>query len=286
MKLKKLNKFKFLLTSLILVAILGYIIFSYFVVKVLPEVLSLSLFTIAIVAGIAAFFNPCSFVVLPVYITGIFLKKEKKTRAEKIVYYGILAALGIVTFNLILGSIIGVLGESFVKSFTLAHPLVRIFRGSVGLILLILGLMYLAGRGFHYPFFERIGRTFQNLQTKSTSTSMYVYGFSYNAIGIACTGPILTIALISAFASGSFISALFIFSVYSFTMAIMMVFVSMLSAYAKAELINQLRANVNKIKRISGVVLITVAIFLTISSVYPQEVSKLFSELIPKILVK
>ena len=115
---------------------------------------------------------------------------------------------------------------------------------------------------------------------------MYAYGFSYNAIGISCTGPILAIVLVSAFASRNIASALFTFLAYSFTMAIMMVFVSTLSAYAKEELISKLKANVNKIKRISGVVLIAVAIFLTISSVYPQEVSKLFSELIPKILVK
>ncbi|MBI3631628.1 MAG: hypothetical protein HY219_02075, partial [Candidatus Staskawiczbacteria bacterium] len=243
-------------------------------------------FIVAIVAGIAAFFNPCSFAVLPAYITGIFLRKQKKTKSERIVYYGILAALGIVTFNLLLGSIMGILGESFVKSFTLTHPFVRIFRGSVGLILLLLGLMYLFGKGFHYTIFEKIGRSLQNLRIKSVSTSMFIYGFSYNAIGIACTGPILTIVLITALSSGSFVSALFTFLVYSFTMAIMMIFVSMLSAYAKEELINKLRANVVKIKKVSGMILIIVAIFLTISSVYPQEVSKLFSELIPKSLIE
>jgi cytochrome c biogenesis protein CcdA len=164
----------------------------------------------------------------------------------------------------------------------LAHPFVRIFRGGVGLILLTLGLMYIFGRGFHYSIFEQIGRIFQNLKTKSTSASMYVYGFGYNAIGIACTGPILAIVLVSALASGSIASALFTFLVYSFTMAIMMVFVSMLSAYAKDELINKLKASATNIRRISSIILIIVAIFLTISSLYPQEISKLFSELLPK----
>ncbi len=280
------NKFLISLIGLVLIALSGYLMFSYFVVKVMPETLSLSLFIVAVSAGIAAFFNPCSFAVLPAYITGIFIRKGRKVNSEKIIYHGVLAALGIVTFNLLLGSIMGIFGEGFIKSFTLAHPLVRAFRGSVGLILLFLGLMYLFGRGFHYQFFEKIGRSFQNLKTTSASTSMYVYGFSYNAIGIACTGPILAIVLITALSSGSFVSALFTFLVYSFTMAIMMIFVSMLSAYAKEELINKLRANVGKIKRVSGIVLIVVAVFLTISSVYPQEVSKLFSELIPKGLVE
>ncbi|MBI4010292.1 MAG: cytochrome c biogenesis protein CcdA [Candidatus Aenigmarchaeota archaeon] len=284
--MKNEYKFRILLTSLILASIFGYLTFSYFVVKIMPGVLSLSLFIVAIVAGIAAFFNPCSFAVLPAYITGIFLRKERKAKRERIVYYGVLVALGIVTFNLILGILMGILGEGFVKSFTLAHPFVRIFRGGVGLILLTLGLMYLFGRGFHYPVFEKIGRSFQNLKTTSANASMYVYGFSYNAIGIACTGPILTIVLVSALAGGSFVSALFTFSVYSFTMALMMVFVSTLSAYAKEELINKLKANVGKIKKVSGIILIIFAIFLTISSVYPQEISKLFSEMVPKSLIE
>ncbi len=283
--MKQINKFRFLLTVLILVAILGYIIFSYFVVKVVPGI-SLSLFIVAIVAGIAAFFNPCSFVVLPAYITGVLLKKEKKSKRERIVYYGALAAIGLLTFNLILGIVMGLLGEGFVKSFALSHPLVRAFRGGVGLILLILGLMYLVGKGFHYPLFENIGRIFGRLKTESASASMFVYGFGYNMIGVACTGPILAFVLISAFASGSFTVALFILLVYSFTMALLMIFVSLLSAYAKEELINKLRASLTSIRKVSGIILIIVAILLTLSSLYPQEVSKLLSDYLPKILVQ
>lgn len=284
--MKTKNKFFISLAGLVLVVLVGYLLFSYFVVKVMPEVLSLSLFIVAIVAGIAAFFNPCSFAVLPAYITGIFLRKEKKVKRERIVYYGILAALGLITFNLILGIFMGILGEGFIKSFSLSHPLVRAFRGGIGLILLVLGFMYLSGKGFHYPIFERISRIFQNLRTTSFSTSMYAYGFSYNAIGVACTGPILAIVLVSAFASGSFFSALFTFLVYSFTMAIMMIFISMLSAYAKEELINKLSASLPGIRRVSGIILIIVAIFLTISSLYPQEISELFSAYLPKILIQ
>ena len=231
--IKIVSNFLITLLSLMLIAIIGYLTFSYFVVKVMPETLSFSLFIVAVVAGIAAFFNPCSFAVLPAYITGIFSTKEKKIKSERTLYYGILAAFGIITFNLILGILMGVLGEGFVKSFALDHPLVRVFRGGAGLVLLLLGFMYLFGRGFHYPVFEKIGRSFQNLKTTSASASMYVYGFSYNAIGIACTGPILAIVLVSALASGNIASALFTFLIYSFTMAIMMIFVSMLSAYAK-----------------------------------------------------
>jgi cytochrome c-type biogenesis protein len=274
------SKFLIALSSLILISLVGYIVFAYFVVKVMPAVLSLNLFIVAIVAGISAFFNPCSFPILPAYITGMFMSRGSER--ERTFYYGGLAALGVITFNLILGSIIGILGESFVKSFTLAHPFVRIFRVSVGFILLTLGFMYLFGRWFHYPIFEQIGRSFQNLKTKSVSVSMYVYGFGYNVIGIGCMGPILTIVVVSAFSSGGLIQALLIFLVYSFTMAIMMVFVSMLSAYAKEKLIDKLKANVVSIKKVSGIILVIVSIFLIISSVYPKEFSKLFSELLPK----
>lgn len=284
--MKSENKFLISMISLILIALAGYITFSYFVVKIMPEILSLSLFIVVIVAGIGAFFNPCSFAILPAYITGIFIRKGRKSKRERIVYYGFLAALGLITFNLILGILMGILGESFLKLFSLSHPFVRIFRGGIGLVLLILGLMYLFGRGFHYSFFERVGRAFQSLRTNSADASMFLYGFGYNMIGIACTGPILAVVLISAFSFGSFASAVFTFLVYSFTMALMMIFVSILSAYAKEELISKLRTSVINIKRISGLILIIVAIFLTISSLYPQEISELFSVYLPKILIQ
>jgi cytochrome c biogenesis protein CcdA len=104
------NKFLIALSSLILIALVGYLAFAYFVVKVMPKPLSLNLFIIAMVSGIATFFNPCCFPALFAYVVGIFLRKESKAIRERIVYYGSLAALGVITFNLILGTLTGILG--------------------------------------------------------------------------------------------------------------------------------------------------------------------------------
>ena len=98
----------------------GYFVFILFMTKVVPDLASFSVVLVAIVAGIATFFNPCSFAVLPAYLSRFFSVNEVSNKKVKVIYYGIIVSLGIVTFNLVFGSIIGLLGENFAKSFALA----------------------------------------------------------------------------------------------------------------------------------------------------------------------
>ena len=163
------------LAGVILVALVGYYIFINYMTVFVPNLASYSLLLIAVVAGIAAFFNPCNFAVLPAYLSYYYSLTEKadksKNKFKTILLYGIVAALGIVTFNLILGSLIGLLGAGFGKSFALKgdapNQLVRIFRGIVGAIILALGLIHISKIELNLSWLNAISNKFSLKKSKN-----------------------------------------------------------------------------------------------------------------------
>jgi cytochrome c-type biogenesis protein len=277
--MKNKNGLKISLSLLLITAVIvaGYFIFRYFVVDVTKAFDSYSLLFLAIVAGIATFFSPCSFPTLPAYLSSFYGKEEKNI--SKIVYYGALTAIGIVVFNIIFGSLIGVLGESFAKSFAIStnqpNLYVRIFRGVVGSALILFGIsQYFTG----LRFFHNITHYGTRLVTQnSQTTKAFTYGFAYNIIGIGCVGPILSGLILFAFSTGGFVSALSAFIIFSLTMAFLMVVLSFLVGTAKKETVERLTNMAPKIKKLSGVILVLVGLFLLLSSIFIREfVSLLF----------
>lgn len=263
------------LLSILAVISVGYYTFILFMTKVVPNLASFGIVLVAIVAGIATFFNPCSFPMVPVYLTRFFYVKDDSKNRMKVVYYGLIVSIGIITFNLLFGSLIGLLGENFAKSFALAtenpNIYVLIFRGIIGTVLIFLGSMAILGRGLHFAIFDKVSRNFYSLEEKNPTKSFYVYGFGYNLIGIGCAGPILAILTVFAFASGGFFTALLAYFVFSLVMSGLMVFVSLLAGFAKTQFITKISRNVNKIRRISSFILVLVGLFLLLSSIFVKE---------------
>ncbi|MBI2084874.1 MAG: hypothetical protein HYT70_04685 [Candidatus Aenigmarchaeota archaeon] len=263
-----------LLISLILLAfviLFGYLTFRYFVITVTKTFEVYSLLFLAIVAGIATFFNPCSFPVLPAYLTSFYGARRKGI--SKIVYYGVLTALGIIVFNIIFGSLIGILGENFAKSFALStdqpNLYVRIFRGVVGSVLILFGFsQYFTGLGFFHRIAEYSNRL---IIRQNSSAKAFTYGFAYNIIGIGCVGPILAGLILFAFSTGGFISALTAFIVFSLTMAFLMIVLSFLVGLVKRETIEKLTNITPKIRKWSAVILILVGLYLFLSSIFVKE---------------
>ena len=86
----------------------GYFTFIYFMTSVVPSFSSYGLVLVAIIAGISMFFNPCSFTLLPTFLTFFATKDELKGKRKlgKFLLYGLFASLGIITFSIILGVLI------------------------------------------------------------------------------------------------------------------------------------------------------------------------------------
>ncbi|MCH7850364.1 MAG: hypothetical protein IH845_01845 [Nanoarchaeota archaeon] len=269
-----------ILMGIIIVALVGYFIFIKYMTVFVPNISSYSLILIAIVAGIAAFFNPCNFAVLPSYLSYNYSLSEETSKTSKnkfksILVYGLVAALGIIVFNLILGSLIGLLGAGFGKSFALAgdtpNLIVRIFRGVIGSILIVFGFLHLSGRGVQFKFISKISQSLSSSKQTNPYIGLFSFGFFYNAIGIGCSGPILAGLTVFAFASGGFYTALFAFLLFSLTMAVLMILISLLTGLSKGNLISKIGTSTLAIKKISGTIMILVGLLLLFSSIFVKE---------------
>ncbi len=259
----------------------GYGLFIYLLVNAFPNAASLGIIFVSIVAGIASFFNPCAFPILPGYLAQYYVsapqKEEKNSTLGAILFYGFLAAIAVISFNILLGAIVGGLGTGFANSLGLSGPnpniYIRWFRGIVGIFLILLGYSHATGRGIN---FSRLGHWLPRYErSKSPGRNFFYYGFFYPLIGIGCGGPILAGLSLFAFASGGFLSAFSAFLIYSAVMAILMIVVSLLVGLSREGLLKAVGSSVLTIKRISGIILLLVGAFLIFSAVFVQTFTKL-----------
>jgi len=257
---------------IILIALIagGYYTFLFFVKSVVPSFSSYSLVLVAIIAGVSMFFNPCSFSLLPTFLTFFATKKELKDKNKlgKFLLYGLFASLGIVTFSIILGSLIGLLGAGFGKSLSISAE--TIFRGVIGGLLVFLGIMHFRGVGLHIEFLEKFSNGIMSPKDKGPLMGMYMYGFGYNALGIGCGGPIMAGLFVFSISLGGFTSALLAFIIFSLTMVVLMLLISILVGLSKDTLINKMKAKSGSIKKFTGVILFLVGSFLLLSAVFTR----------------
>jgi len=272
--MRKKIQFALIIFLLVAVTLGGYGLFLTTVVKLMRQELVLGIVIVATIAGVASFFNPCAFPLLPAFLAQYYVHTEKEKKGETL-QHGILAAGGVISFNIILGLLIGLLGLGFGKSLGLAgdspNLWVVIIRGAIGFLLIILGFSHATGRGlqfdFLFPLTQRITGS-KNLDQERGSKKFYWYGFFYPLIGIGCGGPILAALSVYAISLGGTMQIFSAFFVYSLVMGALMVFVSLLVAYSKVQFLDSLKGAIVPIKKISGIVLMVVGVFLGLSSIF------------------
>ncbi len=251
------------------VIIAGYFVFRAFATT--PDQTVFNLYILAIIAGVASFFSPCAFPLLPSYFSFYHQtdndEKIKSKGVSKTLRLGLAASFGVITFVLVLGLMIALLGSGLAQGLSISGPepsqFVRIFRGGVGVVLLILGVGQLLGWNLKPEFADAFAyRTRPEREGKrNPAVNLFLYGLGYTTAGMGCTGPILAGLMIFALSSGGFITALGAFGVFSLTMGGLMLLVSELVAASKQTLITRLKAATPKIKWTASVLLILVGVF-------------------------
>lgn len=257
-----------ILSLFVVIILAGYAGFRIFAGA---DLSSANLYLLAVVAGVASFFSPCAFPLLPSYLSFYYMAGQDDTavspRIGRGLKLGLSSALGVISFVLVLGGIIAILGAGAGKSLSISGPepsqFVRGFRGVVGLILLTLGIMQLTGRNLKPKFVDAFAyRTRpQRDGGRSPATTLYLYGLGYNAAGMGCTGPILAGLMLAALTSGGFTAAFSAFVIFALTMGLLMLVISALVAASRQTLITRLKAATPKIKWAASVLLIVVGLF-------------------------
>ncbi len=273
------GKIYFIVVALLvtLIIVTGYIIFRYFITSVAGTPEAYSLLFLAVVAGVATFFSPCSFPLIPAYLS-VFATAENVRR--KVLYYGMVGAAGIFLFNILLGAVIGLVGAGFAKSLAITSgvpsPITLVLRTVIGIVLILLGIIQLANLAFFTTFFHKIGHLISPKQKEKSAKSIFVYGFGYTAAGLGCAGPILAGLIVFALASGGFLSALLAFVIYSLTMSSLILIVSALVGLAEMKTIARIEEATPKIKNIAAVIQFLVGVFLIYSTYNVELFRRLF----------
>ena len=258
-----------LLLLLLAVIGLGYAEFRYFAAVVMPRPGAYNLPVLAVMAGVASFFSPCAFPLLPGYLsfyTDVRADGNQANRSARALGLGLVTAGGVLTFTLVLGSTIGLLGLSAGQALSISgpepSPFVLWFRGLVGVLLVALGLAQLFDVNLKPGLADKLAwYTRPNRQGNGGATTLYLYGFGYTAAGMGCTGPILAGLTVVALATGGFSTAIATFAVFAMTMGGLMLLVSGLVATSQDTLIQRLKASTPRIKQVASVLLVLVGLF-------------------------
>ena len=264
--------------SLLLVIVigLGYIGFRYFAAAVMPQMESFNLLALAIIAGVASFFSPCAFPLLPSYLSFYTRTTGNGNESSPLAHtlqLGIVASMGVVTFTLILGAVVGLLGAGAGQTLSISGPepsrFVLWFRGVIGVILVALGLAQWFNINIKPGIADKLAwYTRPNRAGARGTSTFYLYGLGYTAAGLGCTGPILAALTLFALSSGGFSVALITFFIFAATMGSLMLLVSGLVATSQETLIHRLKASTSRIKQVTSLLLVFVGLFNLFSIFY------------------
>jgi cytochrome c-type biogenesis protein len=254
------------------------------------DVAQLGLIAFAFLAGLAAFFSPCSFPLLPGYITYYFKvgadaekKKAEKAAKEGIEYVpvepskgtqvrqglkmGTISGSGIVLVYFVLGIIII---PALLLGVSLSGDAISYFKPIVGTILIIMGLLTVAdvtiNTGYITAPFRRLKDSIVPRKGPKKPTfdnwGLFLYGVGYGSASASCSAPIFIALAVAAVSTGELWDAVITFFVFLFALWFMMVIVSIVLTISEEKVKVGMMKHYIWIKRITGVVFIIAGAYL------------------------
>lgn len=209
------------------------------------------------IAGLVAFFAPCSFAILPGYITYYISKhsiEDKKRRLIKNIIqgfvFGLIASIGFFTVFGFAGFGVIAIGQ-FIKQFI---PWIAV---ATGIILIIVGILMFFGKEF--LFFQAPNIKFINQNEKA---GIYLFGIVYAIGSLGCVFPIFLSIVIQGIASNSFIDGAYTILAYILGMSIIMIAITTLTFATKYLILKKLEKILPYMKKLSAVVLVFAGIYM------------------------
>jgi cytochrome c-type biogenesis protein len=216
-------------------------------------VISFNLFSLSLLAGALAAFNPCGFVLLPAYLTSLILTGDIAERKTSIYLRATRFSLGMTV------GFIGVFGgfalvvAPFARSIEKFLPIITII---VGIALLSLAIPLILGKSF---FLKKLANP--NIAPTKSWLSQVGYGITFALVSLSCTvGPFLAISA-AAISTKNPIKIITIFITYALGMATIVLALSLFVATAETRIFAIIRRSQGLIGRFSGVLLLIVAVY-------------------------
>ncbi|KXA91890.1 hypothetical protein AKJ63_00555 [candidate division MSBL1 archaeon SCGC-AAA259D18] len=213
----------------------------------------IGLLSLAFSAGAVAFFNPCSFALLPAYLSfslgssGSNPKRGLRTALEGVKLGG-LAVSGLASVFGGIGVLVSLLGSQI-------GPYLSHFLLGVGPALIAVGALWLVGVEVPPPDF--LAGTLD-----PGRSSFFLFGVAYGLGSLSCVFPVFLMVVFSALGAGGFASAMTVFLAYIIGMGAMMIAASVVMALSREALVEKFRAATRYVKGVSGVILIAAGFYL------------------------
>ncbi|MBA7607352.1 hypothetical protein ES703_14511 [subsurface metagenome] len=206
-------------------------------------------------AGVAAFFNPCSYAMLPAYVSYYLGRGDKNEKAKSTLRrglegagFGTAATLGFLSVFLIVGTLVSWIGAGI-------RPYFPWLSVAVGIVLMALGLLWLMNISLPSPPSLKAPQ-------KTAHLSFYFFGIAYAFAAVACVLPLFLMIVLSALTTGGFASGLLIFIIYALGMGTMMITVAVAVALSKGLLLRYFRSALPHIKKASAIILIAAGAYM------------------------
>lgn len=177
---------------LLAVGVMGYLAWLAFVRGVLApgEFAGYGLVLSTVFAATASFFSPCSFTVLPSYISFAGDGAGQARRVAPTLLNGLAAAAGVVAAVASVGVLIGTLGLAIGPELSITgdnpNPVVRGLRIGIGTFVLAMGLTHLLNLSHRIPLLGRIASWAVRAEGSRPPSrwSRFLYGAGYVVVGI------------------------------------------------------------------------------------------------------
>jgi len=180
-----------LVLAVVLVGVAGYGGYLLYPRFDLPVVDAVGLAVLALAAGVAAFFSPCSFPLLAALLTretvGRGDPSDRLGAPRRALAYATALSAGTTAFLALTGSVIAAGGRTFVESVTFTSPTGRLIRVLAGSLLILLGFAQLDV--LRLPFW-RVARLAQPLlwsqagvRRRAPAVGFALFGFAYLIAG-------------------------------------------------------------------------------------------------------
>lgn len=214
-------------------------------------------------AGMLASVNPCGFALLPSYIAYFlgteeraFAQQSREVRLARAALLGLLVTTGFIAVFSVVGILVSLGGRTLIAFVPWAS-------GTIGVILMLLGVAIFTGRALHLPIalprFNPRGRGI---------TAAFFFGIAYAIASLSCTLPIFLLVVGGTLALQGVGLGLTLFVSYGLGMGAVLVALTMSAALFKGVLTRYLRAALPYVERVSAVFLLGAGAYLVLYQLY------------------
>ena len=227
--------------------------------------------------GVLTFFSPCSWPLLPGYMT-YYLGLRDSQNQKKAFLGGIVAASGIVLLFLVIAILVGLFGSAISQYVIYLEPIVGVMLILMAVLIILdininFGLLTFPikkGMAFSKRTLDKIrgkdetedeAKMVKNIE-EGGYVGLFLYGIGYGAAAAGCMAPIVIALILLAASQGSFMASVGIFLVFSLAMALLMVVITVALGHYGNTAFKRFNIKPQTVKIVSSVLLIAVGIYL------------------------